>query len=163
MLRAMSAPDPVTIVSSSPGQTAQIAVDLAGVLGRGDTVCLAGDLGAGKSHVARSIIRHLTGETDIPSPTFTLVQMYMAEGFDILHADLYRLSAPDEILELGLGDAIGQDLCLIEWPDRLPQPPTDALWLELLPGATADTRDIIFSHDGSWKSRIEGLIQAWST
>ena len=161
MLRAMSAPTPVTIASNSPENTAKIAVLLADALRPGDTICLSGGLGAGKSHFARSVIAHLTGEVDIPSPTFTLVQTYSAAAFTIWHADLYRLSSPDEVAELGLDEAFGHDLCLIEWPDRLPTPPGDALHLDLRQGADETERQLVFTHDGSWADRLTVLIDAW--
>ena len=56
---------------------------------------------------------------DVPSPTFTLVQVYDVGGVDIWHADLYRLTHPDEVWELGLDDAFATAICLVEWPDRL--------------------------------------------
>lgn len=85
----------------------------------GDVLLLNGEIGAGKSHFARSLIRERLGRMeDVPSPTFTLVQTYQAD-VEIWHADLYRLSHPDEVLELGLDDAFANAICLIEWPDRL--------------------------------------------
>lgn len=86
----------------------------------GDVFLLSGPVGAGKSELARAFIRHRLGRMeDVPSPTFTLVQTYEAEGGDIWHADLYRLSHPDEAVELGLTDAFETAITLIEWPDRL--------------------------------------------
>lgn len=96
---------------------------LAGVLRAGDVVFLKGDLGAGKTALARAVIssrlvRANKRAEDIPSPTFTLVQNYEAD-VPIWHADLYRLGDPDEVGELGLDDAFDQAITLIEWPDRL--------------------------------------------
>jgi tRNA threonylcarbamoyladenosine biosynthesis protein TsaE len=88
-------------------------------LAAGDTVLLSGAVGTGKSHFARALIRHHLGpDTDVPSPSFTLVQVYAA-AFEIWHADLYRLTHTGELGELGLDEAMGRALCLIEWPDRL--------------------------------------------
>lgn len=86
----------------------------------GDAVHLSGGIGAGKTHFARAVIRaRLPHVTEVPSPTFTLVQSYDGDGVTILHADLYRLGHPDEVAELGLDDDIANTIRLIEWPERL--------------------------------------------
>lgn len=100
--------------------TAALGRRLAARLAPGDAVLLDGPIGSGKTHLARSLIRARLGRAeDIPSPTFTLVQSYDAAGTQIWHADLYRLTHPDEVLELGLDEAFGTAICLVEWPDRL--------------------------------------------
>jgi tRNA threonylcarbamoyladenosine biosynthesis protein TsaE len=103
--------------------TARLAARLAPRLRAGDTVELAGGLGAGKSHFARALISTrlaALGRTeDIPSPTYTLVQSYDLGTVELWHADLYRLGDRSEIAELGLEDAFAHAICLIEWPDRL--------------------------------------------
>ena len=111
-----------------------LARRLAKVLDPGDTLLLSGPLGAGKSHVARALIRDWAANPNepVPSPTFTLVQSYSTPRGDVWHADLYRLFDPDELIELGLDEAFGQALCLIEWPDRLaPDWPENAGLLHL--------------------------------
>jgi tRNA threonylcarbamoyladenosine biosynthesis protein TsaE len=86
----------------------------------GMTVLLDGPVGAGKSHIARAAIRALAGEaTEVPSPSFTLVQTYDTPQGEVWHADLYRLTGPDEVMELGLPEAFQGAIVLVEWPDRL--------------------------------------------
>ena len=99
----------------------------------GDAILLDGPIGAGKSCLARAFIRARLGRAEeVPSPTFTLVQVYEAEGGEIWHADLYRLTHPDEVWELGLDEAFQTSICLVEWPDRLgAHVPTDALRIRL--------------------------------
>jgi tRNA threonylcarbamoyladenosine biosynthesis protein TsaE len=113
--------------------TDSLGRSLAPLLGAGDCVLLEGPIGAGKSHLARALIQARLGRREeVPSPTFTLVQTYDAAGIEIWHADLYRLSHPDEVLELGLDDALQTGICLIEWPDRLGRYlPEDALRIAL--------------------------------
>jgi len=99
--------------------TARLGQWFAARLQAGDCLLLEGQIGAGKSHFARAFIQARLGRAeDVPSPTFTLVQSYQAD-VEIWHADLYRLSHPDEVLELGLEEAFDSAICLIEWPDRL--------------------------------------------
>lgn len=101
--------------------TAALGARLAAGLGPGDLVLLVGDLGAGKTALARAIIRTLLADPqlDVPSPSFALVQPYQGEGVSVLHADLYRLAAAREIDELGLFDDL-QAIVLVEWPERAP-------------------------------------------
>jgi tRNA threonylcarbamoyl adenosine modification protein YjeE len=99
--------------------TNRLGEDIAAVLAKGDTVALKGDLGAGKTTLARALIRAMAGEPglEVPSPTFTLVQAYEAR-VPILHLDLYRLGSPDELEELGLDEGLENGAVLIEWPER---------------------------------------------
>jgi tRNA threonylcarbamoyladenosine biosynthesis protein TsaE len=123
-----------TVFLANEDATAALGVALAGQLRAGDCVLLEGPIGAGKSHLARALIRARLGRMeDVPSPTFTLVQTYQADDVEIWHADLYRLSHPDEVLELGLDDAFASAICLVEWPDRLGgHLPPDALRVRLM-------------------------------
>ena len=116
-----------------PAATTQLGRNLAEHSGPGDTLLLEGQIGAGKSHLARAIIKALVGEDEeVPSPTYTLVQTYDAPLCEIWHADLYRLSDPSEVVELGLDEAWSTAICLIEWPDRLGDAaPADALTISL--------------------------------
>ena len=83
-------------------------------------VALHGDLGMGKSEIARTVIQTLRGaETVVPSPTFTLVQTYDADDFELYHYDMYRLKTPDEAFELGIEDSFYDGVNLIEWPEKI--------------------------------------------
>ena len=139
--------------------TANLASILAQNVQSGDTVLLFGEVGAGKTHFARSFIKSLLSvEEDVPSPTFTLVQTYDTAVGEVWHSDLYRLSAEQEIEELGLFDAMAEAVCLIEWPDRLGSyTPTDALHIELTPSSTLDSRVLIAKWDDpKWDAKTKG-------
>lgn len=101
--------------------TAAFGARLAAELQPGDLVLLEGGLGAGKTAMARAVIRTLMDDPtlDVPSPSFALVQPYQGQGHPILHADLYRLADAREIAELGLFDD-AQSIVLVEWPERAP-------------------------------------------
>lgn len=121
-LRLRPMQDLVTISFPLPSDSATDSLGhaLARHLTKGDAVLLSGSVGAGKSHLARAFIRARLGRhEEVPSPTFTLVQTYTHPDGDIWHADLYRLSHPDEVIELGLDEAFETAICLVEWPDRL--------------------------------------------
>ncbi|MDO5657292.1 MAG: tRNA (adenosine(37)-N6)-threonylcarbamoyltransferase complex ATPase subunit type 1 TsaE [Paracoccus sp. (in: a-proteobacteria)] len=127
----------------------------------GDTFLLQGPVGAGKSHLARAFIRANLGEgTEVPSPTFTLVQTYEAGEAEIWHADLYRLSDSAEVDELGLTDAIGSQICLIEWPDRLPDPVPDALVVDLAADTNPDLRRVTLHGGARWRSAARAAFVA---
>lgn len=116
--------------------TARLGVGLGRRLSAGDVLLLEGMIGAGKTHLARALIQSRLAAfgraEDVPSPTFTLVQVYDAGALEIWHADLYRLSDPQEIAELGLDEAFRGALCLVEWPERLgPWRPGGAITLRL--------------------------------
>jgi tRNA threonylcarbamoyladenosine biosynthesis protein TsaE len=119
----MSAPraaPPVTLDLADEAATGALGRALAAVLRPGDTVLLSGPVGAGKTHLARAILQARFGAaTEVPSPTYTLVQTYGDPGGAVWHADLYRLGSTDELWELGLDAAFGRDICLVEWPERL--------------------------------------------
>ncbi len=111
----------MTLHLADEAATAALGVRLARVLRPGDVVLLAGDLGAGKTALARAVIRHLMADPDldVPSPSFALVQPYEGGGHTLLHADLYRLAAERDVDELGLFDQ-PDAILLVEWPERAP-------------------------------------------
>lgn len=109
-----------TLLLADEAATQALGRTLAGALRAGDALCLTGPLGAGKSTLARALIRALTTpDEEVPSPTFTLVQFYETAQFPLAHFDLYRLSDPDEAYEIGLDEALDGGVALIEWPQRL--------------------------------------------
>ncbi len=118
-----------------------LARAIAVCLQAGDVVCLHGDLGAGKSTLARAIIRYLVGDVSVPSPTFTLVQVYEAAIAPIWHMDWYRLNHPDEVFELGVEQAFCTAISLIEWAEKAAaHVPCDSLHITIT--GTGNTRTI---------------------
>jgi len=106
---------------------------LARVLREGDAIALFGALGAGKTTLARGLLRGLGHRGDVASPTFPIVQAYAPPDtrIPLWHVDLYRIEHPSELDEIGLEDARGAAALVIEWPDRLPALWSDALRLTL--------------------------------
>ena len=104
-----------------PNEAATLALGaaMAAHMEIGDTLALRGDLGAGKTTLARGLIATLSGETDVPSPTYTLVQTYDTPKGELWHGDMYRLERPQDCIELGLEDAFLDCICVIEWPNKL--------------------------------------------
>lgn len=102
--------------------TERLGADLAMMLRPGDVVALCGDLGAGKSTLARAAIRHLAGDAslEVPSPTYTLVQAYDTAP-KIAHFDLYRIGGDDELDELGFDELVEAGVALVEWPQNAPR------------------------------------------
>lgn len=135
--------------------TEALAARLAARAAKGDVFALVGTLGIGKSVFARAFIKALCRVSEVPSPTFTLVQEYSAPQFTIFHYDLYRLKSPEEIFELGMEEAMYDGVCLIEWPERMGgYLPRKCVTVTLTP---ADNGRII-SIDSNDKSRLERLL-----
>lgn len=134
--------------------TARLGAAVAAELRPGDVVCLSGPLGAGKSTLARGLIRALASpDEEVPSPTFTLVQFY--EGsVPVAHFDLYRLTSADEAFELGLDEALEEGAAVIEWPQRLEgRVPPDRLDIEIAFDETGEGRRARLTPHGAWEGR----------
>lgn len=147
-----------TVPLPDEAATMALARQLARALGPGDLVALRGDLGAGKTALSRALIRAVTEEdAEVPSPTFTLVQTYDTDIGPVWHFDLYRLSGPDEVTELGWDEARAEAVLLVEWPDRLgPLLPADRLDLTMtFTGPTARQAELV-GH-GAWAERLAAL------
>jgi tRNA threonylcarbamoyladenosine biosynthesis protein TsaE len=128
---------------------------LAAQLRAGDVVALHGTLGAGKTTLARGVLRGLGFEDDVASPTFPIVQLYDTVP-PLWHVDLYRIEAPEELEELGLDEARLDAALLIEWPERLPRLWDEALQLRLdiaQDGARALTSLVPPAWGGRWPPR----------
>lgn len=139
-------------------QIERLAARLAGILRKGDTVLIEGDLGAGKSTFCRALIRSLGVTEEIPSPTFTLVQTYDTAQGPLWHCDLYRLREESEILELGLADALPTVIALIEWPERARGLlPKDALTIKLDFTDDNAARNLLLQAGREWQARLGNL------
>jgi tRNA threonylcarbamoyladenosine biosynthesis protein TsaE len=142
------------------GATQALARRLASMCGHGTMVALKGNLGMGKTVFARAFVRALTSDDEeVPSPTFTLVQVYDTATDPIYHFDLYRLQNPDEILELGFEDALHDGIVLVEWPDRLGlYMPQDRLDVEILQGPSEGSRRVLLTGHGFWQARMTDVF-----
>lgn len=157
----MTPPPLLTLRLPDEAATQRFGAHLAAELEAGDVLLLTGDIGAGKTALARAIIQKRLSEADrledVPSPTFTLVQTYWDGAVEIWHADLYRLSGPDGCVELGLEDAFQTAICLVEWPDRLgPLVPNTALHVTLTVDAGRTLQ--ASSSDPAWAQRLKQIM-----
>ena len=150
---------PLSLHWSTADDTARAGAALASVLCAGDVVLLIGDVGAGKTHFARALIQSILPEPeDVPSPTFTLVQVYDTTRGPVWHADLYRITSDQEIDELGLSDAFDDAICLVEWPDRLgPIAPDNALSIPIAAPEEGRVAMLTWS-DTRWAARLNQVI-----
>ena len=139
--------------------TQALARRLAGVVRMGDVIALWGGLGAGKTALARAFIRAAGNpDEEVPSPTFTLVQVYDVMPAPVWHFDLYRTAAPDEALELGIEEAFVEAISLIEWPERLGSLlPSERLDIALDFGTGETERHATLTGQGAWRRRLEAL------
>ncbi|MGE5146627.1 MAG: tRNA (adenosine(37)-N6)-threonylcarbamoyltransferase complex ATPase subunit type 1 TsaE [Candidatus Eiseniibacteriota bacterium] len=162
----MSQPQPrhaaaVTFDLADLAATERLAARLASIARVGDVIGLSGELGAGKTAFARAFIRSLTApEEEVPSPTFTLVQVYEGATGPIYHFDLYRVRSAAEAWELGVEEAFASGISLIEWPDRLgPLAPAGMLTLrfDLVVGDGNGARRVEIVAEDGWRERLASL------
>jgi tRNA threonylcarbamoyladenosine biosynthesis protein TsaE len=141
-------------VLEGPEATEACGARIAGLLRQGDAIALYGDLGAGKTTLARGILRGLGFEGEVASPTFPIVLPYEELALPVWHVDLYRIEEPAELPELALDEALDGGVLLVEWPERL----GDALWPHALrltlrrtgEGARALTAHVPPAWEGRW-------------
>lgn len=140
---------------ASPQDSHALGVQLAELARPGDVIALSGELGAGKTSIARGLLAALGLEGEAPSPSFAIVQPYAPPEvrFPVLHVDLYRIENPDEAEELGLDDARHDSLLIVEWPERFGDAAWgDALWLSL--EVTPDgARELTARVPAPWRDR----------
>jgi tRNA threonylcarbamoyladenosine biosynthesis protein TsaE len=144
---------PASLDLDGEAATSRLGAAIAARLGPGEAVCLTGPLGAGKSTLARALVRALTTPAeDVPSPTFTLVQFYEGRSFPLAHFDLYRLERADEAFEIGLDEALEEGAVVIEWPERLGgRLPADRLDIDIV--IRGQGREARLSTHGAWEGR----------
>lgn len=159
---------PIVLDLQDEAGMAVLARRVAALARSGDTIALDGDLGTGKTSFARAFIRARAEAAaaplgEVPSPTFTLVQIYDLPNGVIWHADLYRLGDPSEAAELGLDEALAEGILLVEWPERAPEA-LDAgrLRIQIFYGAADDARRVVISGGAPWRDRLAGLAGAAS-
>ncbi|MGF1623269.1 MAG: tRNA (adenosine(37)-N6)-threonylcarbamoyltransferase complex ATPase subunit type 1 TsaE [Alphaproteobacteria bacterium] len=150
----------LTLALSDESATLRFARRLAALAAVGDVLALSGDLGMGKSVLARAFIRARAGDEGltVPSPTFTLVQAYELAGGPVWHVDAYRLADAGEAAELGLDEAFATAITLVEWPERIAGLiPAHALRLRLEDGPDAGARVLIIDAPDDWAARATAL------
>lgn len=131
----------LSFTTKSPAETYEFGEYLAKVLGPEQTVCLAGDLGAGKTLLVQGLAKGLGIEELVNSPTFTILNVYEA-SFPIYHFDLYRLESAEELFDIGFYEYTeAEGLAIIEWPDKFPEElPEEYLWIGIKNGEQVDER-----------------------
>ena len=155
MPEARAAVDFLELDLPDEAATDALAAALARLARATDVFALSGELGTGKTTFARAFIDARGGGEEVPSPTFTLVQVYEVAEATVYHFDLFRLADPTDAFELGIEDAFAEAISLVEWPERLgPLLPAERLDVALAYGATAPSRTARLTGHGAWKSRL---------
>lgn len=154
---AVPANDTLRLFAATPAETDAIGCALAPALAPGDVLALHGPLGAGKSQLARAVVRARLGDpaAEVPSPTYTIVNVYAAPGGEIWHADLYRVD-PEELGEIGLPEALDHAILLVEWAGHWPEMPARRLDIALAP-ANGGRSLAITPQGGGWADALRAL------
>ncbi len=139
--------------------TANLAARISTLAEPGDVIALKGDLGTGKTSFARAFIcARNNRDEEVPSPTFTLVQVYEHYSAAIWHFDLYRLRSPEEAWELGIEDAFSDGISLVEWPERLGALlPERRLEVALAFGHRPEARLVSLDPGTGWQARLTAI------
>ncbi len=149
---------------ATESETSALAARIARLARAGDVIALRGELGSGKTSFARGFIRALgRGDEEVPSPTFTLVEIYeFPDGKPaVWHFDLYRLAKSEDVYELGFEEALGGAVLLIEWPERLgPLLPRERLDVELSAGSSPAARRVRLLGSRAWARRLADLASS---
>ena len=146
------------ITTHSAEETRALGAKLAAQLRRGDVVLLRGDLGAGKSEFARGVARGLGVQGPVPSPSFTILNMYDEGRIPLYHFDWYRIHDPDEIGEMGFEEQIGGDgIALIEWSEQAPEYVPDRALDISIRAVDETTREITLEPQGGFPFREDML------
>jgi tRNA threonylcarbamoyl adenosine modification protein YjeE len=165
MLQTISGGSSFSVLLENEQSTSRLVIDIANALEPGDFVTLSGDLGAGKTTFTRALIRYLADDQqlEVPSPTFTLMQTYDLPPFPLVHIDLFRLSNPGELTELGLDDLPDNTVTMLEWPDRaaglLPRDRFEIAFT-LAPHLGAEGRHAQITGHGSFAERADRIAAA---
>lgn len=148
------------LITHSEAETAQLARLLASSLKSGDCVAFFATLGMGKSVFCRHIIQSLNPKiSHVPSPTFTLVQIYETPKADIWHFDLYRLENPEEVYELGIEEALSSAISLIEWPQNMGSfLPDDAIEVHISAADKENSRHIQIKNSALLLEDVNGFF-----
>ena len=152
---------PIEFISHSEKQTAALGARIALCANAGDIFALFGTLGMGKSVFARAFIKKISDADDVPSPTFTLLQVYESSRFDIYHYDMYRIKSPEEVFELGIEDAFHYGVSIIEWPEKMgTYLPKYAISIKFMPLENDSRRIIITCDNGEQFMRIKKAVNS---
>jgi tRNA threonylcarbamoyl adenosine modification protein YjeE len=152
---------PVTVPLPDEAATIELGGMLAPELQAGDLVAMSGEIGAGKTTLARAILRAKLGdpELEVPSPTFTLVQTYETPRGAVWHFDAYRLARPEDAVELGIDEALSDGIVLVEWPERIAALlPEQRIEIALSAGPTAASRIAELRLPAAWATRFAAAM-----